>query len=198
MRARGTDRSGALFSDCGRYRYRLWRVWDRSAPRVLFVLLNPSTADEINNDPTIERCQRRVVLWNSRLPKYKKFGAVELINGSAYRSTKPSELFVLEKKSNGDVDAVIGPDNGDSIHRAVHATIASRGLIICGWGRHLAELSSGRYTLHDVLLESLQQFDYPLGAFKLNEDGTPKHPLYIGYDVYPRRWDGESLHEELL
>jgi hypothetical protein len=50
------DRHGAVFSDDREYRYRLWRTWDVDKPTAAFVMLNPSTADETENDPTIRRC----------------------------------------------------------------------------------------------------------------------------------------------
>ena len=53
------SRSTAIYSDCERYRYALTRVWDDTGKRALFVMLNPSTATEIQNDPTVERCERR-------------------------------------------------------------------------------------------------------------------------------------------
>lgn len=53
------SKSVAVFSDCERYRYLLTRVWDTTGQRALFIMLNPSTADEIKNDPTVERCERR-------------------------------------------------------------------------------------------------------------------------------------------
>ena len=51
--------SEAIYSDCERYRYALTRTWDESGKRALFVMLNPSTATEVQNDPTVERCERR-------------------------------------------------------------------------------------------------------------------------------------------
>ena len=56
---KGDARSTAVYSDCERYRYLLTRVWNPDAPRALFVMLNPSTATEVQNDPTVERCERR-------------------------------------------------------------------------------------------------------------------------------------------
>ena len=55
---KGDAESLAVYSDCARYRYRLERVW-APGQRVLFVMLNPSTATELQNDPTVERCERR-------------------------------------------------------------------------------------------------------------------------------------------
>ena len=54
--------SGAVFSDCQRYRYRLWRTWDSSKKPLVMVMLNPSIADAEQNDPTVERCQRRAFM----------------------------------------------------------------------------------------------------------------------------------------
>ncbi len=48
--------NGAILS--GRYRYLLWRTWDETCPRLLWVLLNPSKADEQTDDPTLRRCSR--------------------------------------------------------------------------------------------------------------------------------------------
>jgi hypothetical protein len=55
---KGDALSEAVYSDCERYRYLLTRVWG-SGPKALFVMLNPSTATEVQNDPTVERCERR-------------------------------------------------------------------------------------------------------------------------------------------
>jgi hypothetical protein len=51
--------SVAIYSDCENYRYALTRIWDEAAGKVAFVMLNPSTATEVQNDPTVERCERR-------------------------------------------------------------------------------------------------------------------------------------------
>jgi Protein of unknown function (DUF1643) len=55
--------SGAVISDCGRYRYSLWRIWNASAVRVMFIGLNPSTADATQDDPTIRRCVEFARSW---------------------------------------------------------------------------------------------------------------------------------------
>ncbi|HIF78819.1 MAG TPA: DUF1643 domain-containing protein, partial [Sulfitobacter sp.] len=56
---KGDAPSTAVYSPCEQYRYSLTRIWDNAAPRVMFVMLNPSTATEVQNDPTVERCERR-------------------------------------------------------------------------------------------------------------------------------------------
>jgi len=68
MKVLGDERSGAIFSDDGRFRYRLWRVWDRAKPQALFTMLNPSKAGAIENDPTVERQERRVRMWGEPPP----------------------------------------------------------------------------------------------------------------------------------
>ncbi len=77
--------SDAELSACGRYRYRLTRVWDRSRPRCLWVMLNPSTADERSLDPTARRCFDFSLSWGC--------GALEAVNLFALRSSDPGALY---------------------------------------------------------------------------------------------------------
>ena len=69
--------TGARFSIDRRYRYALWRVWDHDENLYNFLLLNPSSADEATNDPTIERCERRARRWG--------FGSMIVTNFFALR-----------------------------------------------------------------------------------------------------------------
>ena len=167
--------SGAIFSDDMKYRYRLWRCWNHDLPRCVCIMLNPSTADEVNNDPTIERRIRHIQHWQER--GYRKFGSIEIVNAFALRSTDPSALL---RSSNP-----VGPDNDASIRAAVHSAMEfGRGLVICGWGKH--GLIRDR---HDAVLDLLRWGGYgEFSALTLNKDGTPGHPLYISYDTLPRRW----------
>lgn len=87
--------TGATFSECRRYRYRLWRYWDRSKPPLCFLMLNPSTADDLSNDPTVERCQRRALAMG--------FGGLEVVNIFAFRSTDPAALYSLPVGRYGDL-----------------------------------------------------------------------------------------------
>lgn len=152
--------TGASFSPDRRYRYRLTRVWDDSLPTVCFIMLNPSTADEVQNDPTIERCRRRASQMG--------FGGLVAVNIFALRSTDPARLYV-------EADPV-GPENDAHIRDAATAS----GLVICGWGEHGSLLQRGATVL--TLLRDAGVIPH---ALKMNLDGSPAHPLYIGYRVLP-------------
>ncbi|HDR1569813.1 TPA: DUF1643 domain-containing protein, partial [Pasteurella multocida] len=77
--------NNAIFSDCGTYRYVLWRIWDTLLPRITFIGLNPSTADESNDDPTIRRCINFAKKWG--------YGGIYMVNLFAYRSTDKSVIY---------------------------------------------------------------------------------------------------------
>ncbi len=157
--------SGATFSTCGQYRYRLWRIWDDSVPPAVFVMLNPSTADEVANDPTVERCERRA--------RAMGYGGLRVANIFALRSTDPKALY--------EHDAPVGADN----NKAIIESAADAGIVVCAWGKHGLHIGRGR-----TVLEMLRKAGVTPHYLKLNKDGTPAHPLYIGYDVKPQEWRG--------
>jgi len=78
-------KTDAKFSTCRKYRYALWRIWDDSKPYAMIVGLNPSTADETKNDPTISRCINFSKDWG--------YGGLCMANLFAFRATKPSVLM---------------------------------------------------------------------------------------------------------
>jgi hypothetical protein len=144
----------AVISDCGKYRYLLRRTWDARRPRVLFVTLNPSTADSDNDDSTIRSC--------IRLSRALNYGSIEVVNLFAFRATEPDDL---QKASDP-----IGPKNDGSIERAiVHCD-----LHICAWGAH--PMAERRATNVRQLIRSHRPAVFCLGKTKA---GAPKHPLYI-------------------
>lgn len=205
----GSFKSGAVFSEDKQYRYRLWRCWDPHLPRALFICLNPSTADDIHNDPTIERQQRRVVRWrqanlggpaDTERRALRLFGSIEVVNAFAWRSVSPKSLYgnVHVPKQHFDP---IGADNDLQIVDAAAQTVANGGIVICGWGQHAAKLPSGHPAFasrHGFLLQLMHDNGIEVSALALNDDGTPKHPLYVGYDLNPRRWHDGRLHEEVI
>lgn len=164
---KGDAASIALYSDCERYRYLLTRVWDESRPRALFILLNPSTATEVQNDPTVERCERRA--------RALGFGGFRVTNIFAYRATDP-------KVMRAQADPV-GPGNDAAIRESLEWAAGAGDRIICAWGAHGAHL--GRGAAVEALLRDSGRALHHLG---LTKAGAPKHPLYIGYDRQPELW----------
>lgn len=148
--------SSAVVSDCGRYRYALRRVWDSSRPAVLFIGVNPSTADGSVDDNTSRICINYAKRWG--------YGSLLLGNLFAYRSTDPSVLRKL-------ADAV-GPENGAWLERLQ----SEAALVVCAWG------DTG--SLHDRDRAVLSFLDDPHCLVKL-KSGRPGHPLYKRADLRP-------------
>ena len=155
-------KSDAIFSDCGQYRYRLWRRWSEGAT-VAFLMLNPSTADATRNDPTVERCHRRAVDMG--------FGALEVINIFAHRATDPKDL----KKA-------LAP-NGPLNDKTLIDTTKSAEMTICAWGSH------GTHLDRDKQVRSLLKgADIHTHILALTKYDQPRHPLYISYAQKPVPW----------
>lgn len=133
-------------------------------PPIAFLLLNPSTADEVKDDPTVARCRRFAVDWG--------YGEVMILNAFAYRATDPKDM-----KAQADP---VGPDNDETIQTVVSTVLELGGRIVCGWGNHGSHLQ--RTT---ALLEVLSQWrDHPqLLGFPKTKSGDPGHPLYLRKDV---------------
>ncbi|WP_425051426.1 DUF1643 domain-containing protein [Psychromarinibacter sp. S121] len=160
---KGDAQSTAVYSDCEQYRYLLTRTWEPAGRKALFVMLNPSTATEVQNDPTVERCERRA--------RALGFGAFRVTNIFAYRATDPKVMRAA-------VDPV-GPENDAAI--ADSAPWADQ--IVCAWGTHGAHLDRG-----PQVERLLRETGLPLFHLGLSKHGHPKHPLYIGYAVQPEAW----------
>jgi hypothetical protein len=160
---KGDAASTAVYSDCGVYRYVLTRVWG-AGPKALFVMLNPSTATEQQNDPTVERCERRA--------RALGFGAFRVTNIFAFRATDPRLMRAAADP--------VGPDNDAAIAEA--AAWADR--IICAWGGQGVHLGRGAAVERQLRAGGRQLF-----ALGLTRDGQPKHPLYIGYAHPPLLWE---------
>jgi hypothetical protein len=156
--------TGAVFSDCRRYRYRLWRIWDASLSPACFILMNPSTADEIANDPTVERCQRRAAMLG--------YGGLIVVNVFAWRETDSRKLPKLVAAGTD----ITGPDNDAAILSAARESK----LVVCGWGKPGELNGRGR-----SVVRLLNDAGITPHALAVNADGSPKHPLYIGYSIKP-------------
>lgn len=147
------DFAPAIFSPCRLWRYRLERRWGPGRPAA-FILLNPSTADETQDDPTIRRCIAFSKAW--------AHGGLILGNIFGFRSTDPAGLRQTPDP--------VGPGNDD----ALRSIAASADRVICGWGAHGDLHGRGA-----VVLDELRSAGVPLFALKLTAAGHPGHPLYL-------------------
>lgn len=163
---KGDAVSVAVYSPCERWRYLLTRTWDAAGPRALFVMLNPSTATEVQNDPTVERCERRA--------RALGYGAFRVANIFAFRATDPRVM-------RAEADPV-GPANDAAIRESVDWV--QGGLVLCAWGNHGAHLGRGQQ-----VERLLRETGYPLHHLGLTLAGAPQHPLYIGYHRRPELWE---------
>lgn len=160
---------GAVLSEDGRFRYRLWR--DLPGPHqvgypagtVLFIMLNPSTADADVDDPTIRRCVSFAKSWGA--------AKLEVGNLFALRATNPN--WLLE-----DPNDAVGPENNAWLSRLA----LDADLIVCAWGAHKVVSQTGRGDIVRALLRR------PLTALGTNADGSPLHPLYVPGDRRPQAW----------
>lgn len=160
---KGDAASIAVYSDCERYRYSLSRVWDEAGPRVLFIMLNPSKATEVQNDPTVERCERR--------SRVLGFGGFRVMNIFAWRETDPRLLRAAPDPVGTDNDRLLleGLDWAD--------------MVIAGWGVHGEHLNRGPEV--EAVLRGAGTDLHCLGVSKA---GHPRHPLYIAYATEPQVW----------
>jgi hypothetical protein len=159
---KGDTVSEAVYSDCERYRYVLTRVWG-PGPKALFVMLNPSTATELQNDPTVERCERRA--------RGLGFGAFRVTNIFAYRATDPRVMRAAADP--------VGPGNDAVLLESVPWSDA----VLCAWGNHGIHMDRG------ARVEAmLRQAGARLSHLGLTGQGQPRHPLYVGYDRQPEPW----------
>lgn len=145
--------TGAEFSACRIWRYQLWRRWDEALPMMNVIGLNPSTADETKDDPTIRRCIGFARDWG--------FGSLYMTNLFAYSATLPKDM----KKAT----APTGPENDQWIIK----TAEMSGLVIAAWGRDGGFRERDRIVCHLLAGHNLR-------CFRISEKtGRPEHPLYL-------------------
>ena len=149
-------KNSAVISDCEQYRYELRRVWDESAPLVLFIGLNPSTADGSSDDNTSRVCINYAKRWG--------YGGLLLGNLFAYRSTDQTALYTAQDP--------VGPEN-DAHLKALQSQAK---LVVCAWS------NTGSYMGRDLAV--LPTLKAPHCLVKL-KSGRPGHPLYKRADLRP-------------
>ena len=153
--------SGAVFSACRRWRYLLWRRWDEAKPLANFLMLNPSTADELKLDPTCTRARNYAERWG--------YGGLLVTNIFAWRATLPAELRQVKDP--------VGRANDAAILRAARQAK----LVVCAWGNHGLHLDRAAQ-----VRELLGSRNIRLHVLRMNGAGEPAHPLYLPGSLRPK------------
>lgn len=153
-------RRGAELSACGHYRYALTREWDDSLDRVVWVLLNPSTADASRDDATVRRCMGYAASWG--------YGGIVIVNLFAYRARDPKALAGAYLRA-----GLVGPRNDAAIIEAV--TAPRSGPVIAAWGGDRFAITTGRGRAVENLLV---RYRPEVMCLRVTATGEPVHPLY--------------------
>lgn len=156
---------GAEFSTDMQYRYWLWRTWNDDAPVCAFIMLNPSTADHFELDPTCTRARNYAERWG--------YGTLIVGNIFAYRATDPDNMRSVERP--------VGPKNDEHLQAIVDAA----DLVVGAWGTH------GEYQNRG--LEVAGSLDVDWKCLSTTQPGHPNHPLYMSKDLEPTEWSVEEL-----
>ncbi len=149
-------KTDAKFSNCLNYRFALWRTWDESKPFAMFIGLNPSKADEVEHNPTINRCINLAKSWG--------YGGACMANLFAYRATDPSEMKL-------QIDPV-GAENDEWLVKLA----SGAGVVVAVWGSAGNHLNRSK-----VVKDMLSNLHY----LKINKSGEPAHILYLKTDLKP-------------
>jgi len=158
-----TSEAGARFSRCRRWRTLLWRRWDLARPVANFLMLNQSTADEVQLDPSCTLARVYAERWG--------FGALIVTNLFAWRATDPDEMRASRDPVGKGNDAAI-------LAAATEAT-----LLVCAWGNHGAHLERSGH-----VVSLLRTAGLDLHVLKMNGGGEPAHPLYLRGSLRPQVW----------
>lgn len=152
----------------GPHRYWLSRTWGRAgsaesgdAP-VVWIMLNPSTADATDDDPTI----RRIVGFTRDF----EFRTAVVVNLFAYRATRPADMMAAR----GEGADIIGPSN----NAAIATNVARAGLVIAAWGAHPFAVERGRQ-VREMLAPIAEGAGKPIMCLGRTRAGHPQHPLYL-------------------
>ncbi len=150
----------------GDYRYHLTRRWGPKIDTVVWVMLNPSTADADVDDPTIRRC----ISFSAELGA----DSLRVVNLYAYRATDPKHLLAVEDP--------VGPMNNTVIRETLLAARAMRSPVIGAWGVNArADRVSEFVTIAD-------ECRVPLHCLGITKSGMPRHPLYVLGSTRPTPW----------
>ena len=156
----------AILSDDRLYRYILTRTWDITKPYIIFVGLNPSTADETDDDNTIKKLMRYAKRWG--------YGGIIMTNIFAFRATEPKDMKKAEDP--------IGPDNDRYLANMLSSGVATT--VVAMWGNH--GVYKGREERVRQLLNEMEFKGYiSVKCFEISKQGQPKHPLFLSESLDP-------------
>lgn len=160
----------AVFSECRHFRYSLLRRWNRDLSPCIFIGLNPSTATETDDDPTIRRCIRFAKDWGH--------GSLIMLNAYAFRATKPKNMFAGKQFDDSEAvtDDPIGFGNDLAIHKECLRAIETGGIVVAAWGA-FCEADRERAVCFHV--------GKPLHCLGITKGGNPRHPLYMKANTQP-------------
>ncbi len=161
MHSENGIQSLAIYSDDEKYRYTLSRTWDGKKQKILFIGLNPSTATELKNDPTVTRMMNFAKKWD--------FGTATVCNVFAFRATHPKDLKT-------QIDPV-GQDNDINLQQEINKADK----IIAAWGNHAKFQNRSR---------EIQKFLKNFEHFGLTNQGEPRHVLYLPSDAKLKAFGG--------
>lgn len=158
-----TENKGAKFSECRKYRYALWRLWDFNKPSIMFIGLNPSTANENDDDPTIRRVIRFAKDWG--------YGGIYMANLFAFVSAYPKDLLSCDD-----------PVAANDMHLMRFSELCKD--VLFGWG-NFSEATDRAKIVAPWFPDAL--------CLGKNKNGTPKHPLYIAASTKPFPYNVKNL-----
>lgn len=157
----------AVISDCERYRYALGRVWDETLPVLVYIMLNPSTADALKPDHTVTKCIGFAKRWG--------FGGILVLNLWALRSRHPEDLWAASDP--------VGPENDEHLRYFARAARDTDSDVVVAWGLNATGKERRAQVVELLLRERVQ-----LWAIDTCNNGEPGHPLMLRYASMPRLW----------
>jgi hypothetical protein len=170
----------AHFSPCEKYRYTLWRSLRPYTPMKLgtcvFVMLNPSTADAAKNDPTVRRCIGYASDWG--------YAKLLVLNAFAFRGTDPKDMLAADNPIGDDNDYWFLELLDPKKQKPPKVT-----QVIVAWGK------DGKHRDRDLgLMQLFGDLGITPHCLGTNQDGTPRHPLYLRKDLEPTPYLGRDHH----
>ena len=166
----GQCKDDAMFSRDGRYRYLLTRRIDGGRGAVMFVMLNPSKANEVQNDNTISKCIKLVENWG--------LGVLHVVNLSPVMATRPANMLA----------SLPEPMSVQRRNfRFILKTASRSDCIVVAYGNDASKLKmpNSSRSRAEVVTQALRDNGYKLFCLKVNKGGHPKHPLYVKKSTHP-------------